>query len=276
MLALLLNLLASVRSAFRTRADLALENLALRQQLTALHRRTPWVRLRLADRAFWVGLSQIWSRWSDALVIVKPDTVVRWHRAGFRLLWKWKSRSRTPSKGDVSAEVRQLIRRMAESNVTWGTSWSCPKSEASTTGTSAALPELSPVTSPCSARTARSVHTPIPAVVSLRAAAPLWPRGTRNTPPAAEQTVLGIPGQGLGEGHVRMRIPGTGRRSSASGLNMHVEGESHSSHDPPRACVGHASVRRSPRRQNPFLPLEFCSLPSRTTSWRRTTGYWDY
>jgi len=79
MLALLLNLLATLRSTLRTRAELAIENLALRQQLATLRRSSPRPCLRMADRAFWVGLSQIWSRWADALVIVKPDTVVRWH-----------------------------------------------------------------------------------------------------------------------------------------------------------------------------------------------------
>jgi transposase InsO family protein len=120
MLDLLLNLLASLRSGFRTRAELAIENLALRQQLATLRRSSPRPHLRLTDRAFWMALSQAWSRWADALVIVKPDTVVRWHRAGFRLFWKWKSRSRTPAKDDVSPEVKQLIRRMAEANVGWG------------------------------------------------------------------------------------------------------------------------------------------------------------
>ena len=111
MLALLLNLLATLRSALRTRTELALENLALRQQLGTLRRSSPRPRLRLTDRAFWVGLSQIWSRWADALVIVKPDTVVRWHRTGFRLFWRWKSRARTPAKADVAPEVKELIRR---------------------------------------------------------------------------------------------------------------------------------------------------------------------
>jgi putative transposase len=120
MLALLLDLLVSLRSACRTRAELALENLTLRQQLASLHRASPRPRLRLADRAFWVGISQIWSGWADSLVIVKPETVVRWHRAGFRLFWRWKSRSRTPARDDTSPEVKQLIRRMAEANVGWG------------------------------------------------------------------------------------------------------------------------------------------------------------
>jgi hypothetical protein len=77
MLSLLLNLLSSLHSAFRTRAEIALENLALRQQLATLRRSSPWPRLGLSDRAFWLALSRLWSRWADVLVIVKPDTVVR-------------------------------------------------------------------------------------------------------------------------------------------------------------------------------------------------------
>jgi putative transposase len=120
MLALLLSLLATLRSVLRVRAELALENLALRQQLAAMHQSTPRPRLRPTDRAFWLLLSRIWSRRTDTLVVVKPDTVVRWHRAGFRLFWRWKSRSRTLAEGDISTEVKQLIRRMAEANLTWG------------------------------------------------------------------------------------------------------------------------------------------------------------
>ena len=65
-------------------------------------------------------LARLWSRWADVLVVVKPDTVVRWHRAGFRLFWRWKSRSHSPAVSDVSTEVKALIRQMAETNVGWG------------------------------------------------------------------------------------------------------------------------------------------------------------
>jgi hypothetical protein len=120
MAAVFMSLLGALRYAFRTRAELALENLALRQQLSNLRHTAGRPRIRMADRAFWLVLSRLWSRWADVLVIVKPDTVVRWHRAGFRLLWRWKSRSRIPAKGDVSPEVKALIRQMAEANVGWG------------------------------------------------------------------------------------------------------------------------------------------------------------
>ena len=120
MVALILSLLGALRSALRTRADLALENLALRQQLFNLRRTSSRARLRNCDRAFWLVLSRFWSRWADVLVVVKPDTVVRWHRAGFRLFWRWKSRSGSPSDGGISQETKRLIRQMAEANVGWG------------------------------------------------------------------------------------------------------------------------------------------------------------
>jgi hypothetical protein len=120
MAALFMSLLGSLRSAFRTRAELALENLALRQQLANLRHTSGWPRIRMADRAFRIVLSRLWSRWADVLVIVKPDTVISWHRAGFRLFWRWKSRSRSPAASDVSTEVKALILKMAEANVGWG------------------------------------------------------------------------------------------------------------------------------------------------------------
>src|SRR5450631_447739 len=120
MVALILSLLGALGSALRTRANLALENLALRQQLANLRRTSSRPRLSTSDRAFWLVLSHVWSRRADVLVVVKPDTVLRWHRAGFRLFWRWKSRSHGPAEGSVAPEVRRLIRQMAEANVGWG------------------------------------------------------------------------------------------------------------------------------------------------------------
>ncbi|HEX7505796.1 MAG TPA: hypothetical protein VF550_03430, partial [Polyangia bacterium] len=86
--ALFMSLVDSLHCAFRTRTELALENLALRQQLANLRRTSARPRLRGIDRAFSLAFSRLWSRWADVLVIVKPDTVVRWHRTGFRLFWR--------------------------------------------------------------------------------------------------------------------------------------------------------------------------------------------
>ena len=120
MVSLFVNLMGALRSALYTRADLALENLALRQQLANFQRISGRPRLRKSDRAFWLVLSRLWSRWADVLVIVKPDTVIRWHRAGFRLFWRWKSRPRTPAQDDVSPETKAPIRQMAKANTSWG------------------------------------------------------------------------------------------------------------------------------------------------------------
>lgn len=89
MLEFILVPLAAVRVFFRTRHDNAVEILALRQQLAMLKRKQPRPRLNPLDRLFWIGLRRVWSRWADVLVVVKPQTVVSWHRAGFRLFWEW-------------------------------------------------------------------------------------------------------------------------------------------------------------------------------------------
>ena len=80
----LLSLLAALRVFFRSRSDTALEVLALRQQVAVLKRKRPRPTLNSLDRLFWTTLRRFWSRWADVLVIVKPETVVGWHRAGFR------------------------------------------------------------------------------------------------------------------------------------------------------------------------------------------------
>src|SRR5260370_5065890 len=91
MLDFLLAVLAAVRVFIRSRSDTALEVLALRQQVAVLKRQRPRPTLTRLDRFFWSTLRHLWPRWSDVLLIVKPETVVRWHRAGFRLYWRWRS-----------------------------------------------------------------------------------------------------------------------------------------------------------------------------------------
>ena len=112
--------LAMVREAFLSRAALHLENLALRQQLAALDRKGARPSLRMADRLFWVVLSRLWSGWREILVIVKPETVIGWHRKGFRRFWTRKSRRGKPGRPPVSSEFRGLIRRMSRENPLWG------------------------------------------------------------------------------------------------------------------------------------------------------------
>ena len=111
MLHLLYALLTATRSSLRSQRELALENLALRQQLAVLKRTTQRPRLTHADRAFWVTLSRLWTGWQHALILVKPETVIRWHRKGFRLYWTWKSRNRV-GRPRIDAEIRALVRSM--------------------------------------------------------------------------------------------------------------------------------------------------------------------
>jgi putative transposase len=108
-----------VRRLLASRASLLAENLALRQQLAVLERTGRRPKLRKRDRFFWVWLSRLWRNWRSALLIVQPETVVRWHRQGFRWYWRRKSRGRL-GRPKVDAEVRQLVRRMSQANPTWG------------------------------------------------------------------------------------------------------------------------------------------------------------
>ena len=106
---------------FCSRFDLVLENLALRQQVTVLRRRHPQPRFCASDKLFWVMLRRLWPGWKRALVLVHPDTVVRWHRKGFKLYWTWLSRHRVQvGRKCVSKELRELIFRMIVENSTWG------------------------------------------------------------------------------------------------------------------------------------------------------------
>ncbi len=106
---------------FQSRESLFLENLALRQKLTVLKRRHPKPRLDTFDRVFCVFTRRIWSRWKQALIIVNPETVVRWHRSGFALYWRAISRARRViGRKGVSKEIRDLIFRMVAENPPWG------------------------------------------------------------------------------------------------------------------------------------------------------------
>ena len=104
-----MQILVFLRALFVPRAHLALENLALRQQVAVLKRSVPRPRVQCRDRIFWVLLRRFWPGWRDSLALVKPATVVAWHRQGWRLLWKLKSR-RNPGRPPISMELRELIR----------------------------------------------------------------------------------------------------------------------------------------------------------------------
>src|SRR5216683_5898477 len=111
-------LFTTLFSMFRSRAALQLENLALRHQIGVLQRSSrKRPKLTPADRLLWVWLSRIWRDWRPALAIVKPETVLAWHRAGFRRFWVRRGQ---PGRPVISREIRDLIRRMCRENSGWG------------------------------------------------------------------------------------------------------------------------------------------------------------
>ena len=125
MFQMLFDLLTASVSSLKSRKELAVENLMLRQQL-AVYKREIWrPRITKVDRAFWLALMRWWSKWKDALVIVKPETVIAWHRKGFKCFWTWKSR-RPAGRPKIEAELRALIIQMAEQN-----RWGAPRSRSS-------------------------------------------------------------------------------------------------------------------------------------------------
>jgi hypothetical protein len=107
--------LRCVPALFRSQNNQAIVELALRQQLATYALKGPKPRITSVDRTFWVFLSRIWSEWKENLVIVQPDTVVRWHRKGYRLYWRSISRP-GPGRPPISPEIQALIRRFANEN----------------------------------------------------------------------------------------------------------------------------------------------------------------
>ena len=117
---LLSALLTALVASFRSRAALQLEILALRHQLGVLQRSVKRPRLTASDRFLWARLSSTWRDWRSALILVQPETVIGWHRRGFCLFWRWKSRHGRRGRPSVPTETLQLIRRVSRDNPLWG------------------------------------------------------------------------------------------------------------------------------------------------------------
>ena len=120
MITLLLHLFRLLPFLFGGHRQLALENLALRQQLAVYKRTLPRPKLRTVDRLLWVGLARVWTSWRQALVIVSPDTVLRWQRRRFREYWTQLSGRPTRGRPPIRAEIAALVRNMAAANPLWG------------------------------------------------------------------------------------------------------------------------------------------------------------
>src|SRR6516162_6585689 len=107
----------SLLRLFRNRRDLIFENFVLRQQLTVLKRRRPRPALNLFDKLFWVAVSRLWSQWKQSIIVVTPETVVGWHRAGLGMYWRLSSRVRGPAgRRPTPKVVRELVLRMVVEN----------------------------------------------------------------------------------------------------------------------------------------------------------------
>src|SRR5689334_2702075 len=119
MLELLVVVIRALTMVLRGHRELVLENLALRQQLAAYHRTTRG-RLQARDRFFWTALTRIWRNWRTALIVVQPDTVIRWHRDWLRRRWTRRSRRRPEVRPPVDREIGTLVREMSTANPLWG------------------------------------------------------------------------------------------------------------------------------------------------------------
>jgi putative transposase len=117
---ILISLFSALLLSFRSRLALQTEILALRHQIIVLKRSTHRPKLRSWDRFLWIGLLRFWPQWRSALVIVKPGTVIGWHRKGFSLFWTWKCRHGKSGRPGISKDVRTLIRTISTSSSLWG------------------------------------------------------------------------------------------------------------------------------------------------------------
>src|SRR6476660_1315643 len=111
-----------VADQFKARSRLGAENLFLRHQLAiALRRAPPRLRLRGRDRALLIWMTRLWPNLLGAVQVVQPETILRWHRAGFKIFWRWKSRHRA-GRPRIDRGLRHMIRRMSSENPLWGAS----------------------------------------------------------------------------------------------------------------------------------------------------------
>src|SRR5712692_4973158 len=120
MLTALIVLLRFIGLIARGHRSVALENLALRQQLAALTRSGKRSQLRTRDRFFWIGLANVWRDWRTALIVVQPETVVRWHRQWLRRRWTRRSTRARPDRPRTGTAICALVSNLAAANSLWG------------------------------------------------------------------------------------------------------------------------------------------------------------
>ena len=114
------HLLGLLRASLRSRQRLVVENLALRHQIVVLKRGVKRARIEDSDRIFWILMRRTFKEWRDCLHFVKPDTVVKWHRRGWRYYWRRKSKAMRIGRPPIGWVLVHLIRRMSRENPLWG------------------------------------------------------------------------------------------------------------------------------------------------------------
>ena len=113
-------LIGAIAACFKSKAQLVAENLCLRQQLVVLKRHQSRPHLRDSDRRFWILVCRWFGKWRETLIITQPETVLRWHRRGWKTYCRWRSRHRGGGRRRIDAELRSLIRHVASENPLWG------------------------------------------------------------------------------------------------------------------------------------------------------------
>lgn len=103
---------------FKLNSRLAIENLALRQQLAVMKKSIRRPKIRRRDRFLWVILSRFWNGWKNVLMVVQPETVIRWHKKGFKLYWKFKSQR--PGRPSIDLKIQKIVKKMIKKNPLWG------------------------------------------------------------------------------------------------------------------------------------------------------------
>ena len=120
-------LVTFVLCLLKSQRQLVVENMALRQQVAMLRQSVKRPRPSVADRLFWIIYSRYVNGWRNLLHSLHPDTVVRWHRQGFRCYWRWKSQGPNPGRPPINSDLRKLIREMQATNIGWGAPASAPR-----------------------------------------------------------------------------------------------------------------------------------------------------
>ncbi len=115
-----IKLIRNILAKFNLVANLTAKNLALQQQLIVLNRSIKRPQIKTKDRLFWIILYLFWNNWQESLIVFKPETIVGQHKKGFKLFWKWKSRSKSPGRPRINHKTRNLISNMAMANPLWG------------------------------------------------------------------------------------------------------------------------------------------------------------